>query len=149
MISNPTSIRSAFVTALKAIPALVTLLGGSAANIIEYDEATGGDINSTIVNGLKNNQLLVYIESVQLASGVRDYFKIQLAVPVKSESVWSVWAAICNGTGPDGQPLIGSTILPGYHPMENPTVDRSSILVSDTTSLDYFVIKTSFQDLGI
>ena len=71
MISSDT-IRAAFVTKLRAISSLVTLLGNSSSNIVEYSEETGGDSFSLMYRALKDPPKLLVMHQGIVPRGPRE-----------------------------------------------------------------------------
>lgn len=133
------------MSALRGIGAFVALLESDAANVLEHTEEAG-DLSSKIINELEDKQVLVYIDGIQV-SGAREYFSIRLVIVTKVADPWTMWAALCNGLGADGLPMIASSIHPDYGPMSNPTLERASIILSDQASFDYTVFRTAFENL--
>lgn len=148
---DPATLRAEQVTALRQIPALVALLGGNTANIVDYEEEENGDLFNTIF-ALDPPKLLVVYQGTNPSGGSRSMWQHNFSWIIRvSTSPTAVFAAIVNGvrTGGSGLALLYETINPAYQPMSIPVMRRALIPISDRASKDYWEISISFTSKGI
>lgn len=147
---DPAILRAAQVTALREIAALVTLVGGSTANIVDYEEEENGDLFNTVFALAPPKILVVYqgtTPSGQYPSVWQHNFSWIIRV---AGSPTAVFAAIVNGvrTGGSGLALLLDSIHDKYEPMSLPQMRRAVIPISDRASKDYWEITTSYLSRG-
>lgn len=148
-MTSPDTLRSALVTKLKAIAALVTLLGGDADNIVEYVEENEGDSFGAIAR-LAPPCLLVMYTGTTPATG-RELWRHNFSIIVRvSGSPAAIYKQIVDGvpTGGSGVRMLMEPLAAGVHPMEIPALQRRVIPVSDQSSFDYWEILIAFTEIG-
>lgn len=137
---NPKTLRSSLVAALRALPDVVTLVDHQ-DNIVEYKER--GDYFSFIAN-LKSPCVAVAYMGTTPAGRREALYSHSFALTLRTRSgdPCDLFQAIVNG-------LENTEIDPLYHQMEMPTLQRRSIAIGDTTSVDYFELTTRFISKGV
>lgn len=148
---DPATLRTALVNALKDIPALVSALGNSAANIEEYVEQNEGDLFSKIAS-LKAPRLLVLYNGTGFAGGTRELWRHTFSLIVAATgSPTAVFALVVNGvpaSGGNTRVMLEYPIHAQYHQMEVPQLSRRVIPVSESSSFDYWEITTAYVSRG-
>lgn len=145
-MTSADTIRAALVTKLRAISALVALVGNSTANIVEYvEEDEGGSFG--IISRLDPPKLIVMWEGTE-GQEVRLNWKHAFSIIVRvSGSPAAVFKQFCEGI-PTGSslPMLNEVIVTGVRPMSMPKFKRRVIPVSEHSSFDYWEIQTSFLE---
>lgn len=147
---DPATLRTAFVNALKDIPALVAALGASASNIEEYVDQNEGDLFSKIAS-LKAPRLLVIYSGTNQAGGQSLWRHAFSLIVCASGSPTAIYALVINGvpaSGGNTRTMLEYPIHAKYHQMEVPQLSRRVIPVSETSSFDYWEITTAFVSTG-
>jgi hypothetical protein len=146
-VTSPDILRSNLVAKLRDIPSLVALLGGNAANIVEFIEETEGDSFGTITK-LKPPKLLVMYTGT-LPRTQMEYWQHNFSLITRvSGSPSAVFQQIVDGipAGGSGLRMLYEPIHFAVHPMEIPSMQRRVIPVSEQSSFDYWEILTSFVE---
>jgi hypothetical protein len=153
MADRVATLRTNLITALRAIPSLVTLLDGQEGNIVEYKDENAGDLFQYIRDfHARKNALLVGYQGRVLGGrfpGMRtERFSL---IPAVRGSASEILEAIETGvpTTGDGETMINCLIDLAYYPMEVPTMDRRAIEIGNGSLFTYWEIQTSFRGRGL
>lgn len=152
---NPKTIMESYVTAVRAMPALVTLVGGTTGNITALHAVINNatDILQA-VNKLETPRAMFIFEGARpvQASGGREVlsnsFRLILKLKLQSDYM-DFWTEFINGT-----PTTGSTKLTDLKVtncldfMRDYSIARQSIPVTETTSVDFFSIGFAVRQSG-
>lgn len=137
---NPAQLRVNLTTALRAVPAVVALLGGDERNIVEYDES--GDLYATIAK-LRPPKILVVFAGTSPAGRRESHWRHSFSLVLRpSSDPAGLFTNIVNG-------MLNTEIHEDYHFMEIPSLQRRNIPIGETTFLDYWQIDTSFISKGV
>lgn len=138
-MTNPDELRAALVAKLRAIPDLVTAVGGDSDAIVEYVEEEEGDWFSTIVS-LESPCLIVACQGITPRTGM-EYWQYNFSMVLMARwSPFAAFQAIVDGA-------MNETLIAGVHPMQLPSMTRRSIPVSEQSSFDYWEINTAFVEM--
>lgn len=147
-MTSPDAIRSAFVGKLRAIAALVALLGADDDNVVEYVEEDEGDSFAAIAT-LRPDQVLVIYQGT-LPMTERQLWRHSFSIILRPRgSPAAVFKQIVDGvpTGGGGLSMLYETVVAGVLPMEVPTMSRRVIPVGENSSFDYWEITTAFIEM--
>lgn len=154
---NPQDIVDEMVVLLKAIPALVTALGGDASVITAFEDSYPENTDLTAaVQELPHPSLLVawsgaggvgagrrWIHEVSLFPGLPE----EVAPPYTA--MGAIWHAIANGratTRAEDVPIWGLDILPGASAIGPPAMRRRSVYVGIDHRFDYWEIQFQIEE---
>lgn len=154
-MTNPKAIGDALVTAMRAIPGLVTAMTGLQGQISFYGDSfpQSSQLWQAINDLAPPAMLVVWNGTALTGDGRRWLHEFAVIVRAKPETATAtgytdIWTAFVNGvpSGYGGQPLQFTEVIAGVFRMEPPSIRRMSIPVNERDSLDYFEITVRFVE---
>lgn len=154
---NPQDILDEMVVLLKAIPALVTALGGDADVITAFEDSYPEHTDLTAaVQALPHPSLLVaWSGSGGVGAGRRWVHEISIFPGLPNEAaapytaLKDIWVAIANGratTRAEDVPIWGLDILPGVSALGPPAMRRRVLYIGIDHRLDYWEIQFQLEE---
>jgi hypothetical protein len=155
----PSTLAGNIVTALRAIPALVTAMGGTATRISAYADTFPQSVQlfQAIQDLPPPGMLVVWNGTGPYGRGLSEVWVHEFAVIVRPKpetgtatGISDIWSNFVNGipTAMGGQKMLFTEVNSALHRMETPSIRRMSLQVSETKVLDYFEITMRFVEKG-
>lgn len=156
-MTDPNTIAGALVTALRAIPALVTAMGGVSTRISAYADTFPQSVQlwQAVHDLAPPGMLVVWNGTMPGGRGLSEVWLHEFSIIVRPKpetstatGISDIWSNFVNGvpTGMGGQKMIFTEITPALHRMETPSIRRMSLPVNERDSLDYFEITVRFAE---
>jgi len=144
-VIDPALISAAIVSKLQAISTVVSEVE-VASNISAYEDDFPGSVSLfSAIAELSNPRILVVWNGSGPGQLARmEVWKHRFSLILKSRNKYTtLWAAIANGipTGGDGLNFRKTTIHANCLPMDTPTCDRRTLLLTEQTTIDYFEVQ--------
>lgn len=152
---NPGTIADELVTLLKAIPALVTLVGGNAANIYAYHDTYPERVDLRLaVRQMPSPGVMVAWTGTQPSGISTQFWKHEFSIFMRTaeeaktstpHGYYDMFRQVVKGI-PAGQslPIPYLTVDSNCEPMDTPAIHRQS----GVEGLDFFEITLSFCEIG-
>lgn len=152
----PETIQNALVDKLRAIPALVALFGGNAANISAYIDQWPGkiDVLESVRAQEEGTLLVVFQETSAGQLNRRETWRHRLSLYLKPSGKMSdAWYQIVNGipTNGDGLKMLYTDSLnPALNRINTPSIRRQFLTVDAANGvvIDYFEINITIDEKG-
>lgn len=156
-MTDPNTIATALVTALRSITGLVTAMGGTATRISAYADAFPQSVQLwQAVQDLAPPAMLVVWNGTQpYGRGLSDLWVHEFAVIVRPKpetttatGISDIWSNFVNGIATGGLKMLFTEVNSALHRMETPSIRRMSLPINERDSLDYFEITVRFTEKG-
>lgn len=152
---NPQAILAELVVLFRAIPALVTALGGSADVITAFADSYPSNHSLTqAVQKLPHPSLLVAYAGTPMPSGGAPWqhnYSAYIGLPEEAAGPYAIWHALVNGsptTRAGDLPFWYENILAGAFCLNPPGLQRRSLFIGDDHLFDYWEIQIAVREAG-
>lgn len=155
----PSTLAGNIVTALRAIPALVTAMGGTATRISAYADTFPQSVQlfQAVQDMPPPGMLVVWNGTEPYGRGLAEVWVHEFAVIVRPKpetstatGISDIWLNFVDGipTGMGGQKMLFTEVNSALYRMETPRIRRMSLPINERDSLDYFEITMRFVEKG-
>lgn len=137
------------------MPPLVTLVGANNANIFSLHAAKNAAPDTAqAINEMSEPSAMVYLDSAGLVTGsggrivIENAIRIALRLRTQTDYM-DFWTEFCNGT-PTANPrkLTDIEVAACLDPMRNWSIARQTLIVTQTSSIDFFMIGFAVRQAG-
>lgn len=145
---DPSVIQTAIVAKLRAIPTLVTLVGGVATNIDEYPDTWPNKVDTgEAIQSMVPPAIMVFYQGSEPGDfGEARPWKHRFSlVLMASGKVGTLAAGVINGLDGSGIPFLEQEVLAGLDPAETPIIQRQSLDYGDSV-FEYFEILLTYVE---